>query len=289
MRKDMKHLLTERPRHNSDARSMNCRLETRAAGRDPDLYDELPQQASMHKTGGVGRHRRTKELNENLNPLKRFLLSRVGKPWDEVYSEIRKNLRIENAVDLHIMQHLYGYVTVNTYLDDDGRISESGGFGYNYGPLEGRWRQGETYVDPTTGILCTFKAKSRKKKKPKRIKPKKHKDTFTAENVFILYKENKVMIKTAGEWAVYDLKPWKRFTIVRRWDLNHLEPIESKVYTTDALFGMEYRDVWFENHEMKLRRYYNGNVYADPSTKRTPGKKELKRMRKELAITAGVR
>lgn len=51
-----------------------------------------------------------KQLNENLGPLKRFLQSRVGHKWDNVYSEIRANINPGNAVQAHVLQHLEHYV-----------------------------------------------------------------------------------------------------------------------------------------------------------------------------------
>jgi hypothetical protein len=52
----------------------------------------------------------TKGLNENLAPLRRFLVSRVGRSWDTVYSEIRTRLSPRNTIDMHVWQHLFDYV-----------------------------------------------------------------------------------------------------------------------------------------------------------------------------------
>jgi hypothetical protein len=57
-----------------------------------------------------------KELNEFLNPLWRFLNSRVGKPWDKVYSEIRAQNSGRSAVGAHIYQHLFDFVVVNPLM-----------------------------------------------------------------------------------------------------------------------------------------------------------------------------
>jgi hypothetical protein len=47
-----------------------------------------------------------KSLNENLAPLLRFLRSRIGRRWDDVYSEICERINRDSAVQLHIWQHL---------------------------------------------------------------------------------------------------------------------------------------------------------------------------------------
>jgi hypothetical protein len=47
-----------------------------------------------------------KNLNENLAPLRRYLLSNVGRPWDKVFSEMSRHMRLDSAVQLHIWQHV---------------------------------------------------------------------------------------------------------------------------------------------------------------------------------------
>jgi hypothetical protein len=49
---------------------------------------------------------RCKGLNENLAPLRRFLRSNVGRPWDKVFAEICEHLNFDSAVQLHIWQHI---------------------------------------------------------------------------------------------------------------------------------------------------------------------------------------
>src|SRR5688572_15827420 len=51
-----------------------------------------------------------KWLNENLAPLRRYLLSNVGRPWDKVFSEISERIVLDSAVQLHIWQHVEQYV-----------------------------------------------------------------------------------------------------------------------------------------------------------------------------------
>jgi len=47
-------------------------------------YDSGPRLASSR--------RHEKWLNENLAPLRRYLMRQVGRPWDKVYGEIRKTI-----------------------------------------------------------------------------------------------------------------------------------------------------------------------------------------------------
>ena len=84
-----------------------------------------------------------KWLNENLAPLRRYLLSNVGRPWDKVFSEISQHIRLDSAVQLHIWQHVQWEVCF-----DATRV------GREYVNSRGervRWQQ--FVVDARTGLL----------------------------------------------------------------------------------------------------------------------------------------
>jgi hypothetical protein len=80
---------------------------------------------------------------------KRFIESRVGKPWTEVYSEIVSMCKTEAAKALDLKHIFISKVEINTYISDAGYIcyvdSYSGGTTVDSGDL---------YVHPITGILC---------------------------------------------------------------------------------------------------------------------------------------
>jgi hypothetical protein len=46
--------------------------------------DEIPNKVPMRF------YKVRKDFGENLRPLKQYLYSKVGQPWDEVYSELKK-------------------------------------------------------------------------------------------------------------------------------------------------------------------------------------------------------
>lgn len=73
----------------------------------------------------------TKYFNDNLEPLKRFLLSHVGKNWDKTYSKLCSQLDKNTVNGLHVFNHLFDYVQVKTFIENRkiyntryGRISE---------------------------------------------------------------------------------------------------------------------------------------------------------------------
>jgi len=135
MRADMAKVIVERPRRKG---------YTTRAGR-PCHVDDLPSTQGMRAPHV--RHWGGKELNENLAPLKRFLLSRVGQPWDKVYSDISENLCVDSTVQAHVRDHVTDFVSVNCSMRD-GKI-----WVHDHGvrPLDSSWSQ--MYVDPKDGLL----------------------------------------------------------------------------------------------------------------------------------------
>lgn len=54
--------------------------------------------------------------NDNLRPLRKFLHSRVGRRWDDVYSEIRAVTDYRNLRGNHLLEHVFDYVRIpNTF------------------------------------------------------------------------------------------------------------------------------------------------------------------------------
>lgn len=135
----MSKVIVERSRRGGDD-GYKWRKNRRQAKRNPE---EAPQPRSMRGFYGWDK----KALNENLNPLERFLNAQVGRPWNDVYSEVCANIKLSNAVQRHILEHLDHMVEVNVIMGVTkvcalgicGRIQLYGG---------------ELYVHPETGLLC---------------------------------------------------------------------------------------------------------------------------------------
>jgi len=92
----------------------------------------------------------TKSLSETLNPLIRFVRSRIGRPWDDVFSEICAGLDTGSTVKMHVRQHLEDFVAIRISRGRygewllDGLPLETGGR---------RFYPRDFYVDPEDGIL----------------------------------------------------------------------------------------------------------------------------------------
>jgi len=151
MREDMQKLIVERPRLGSARTNYKSgkRLgpsEIRVALAENEDYDSGPRRASSS--------RRNKWLNENLAPLRRYLHSQIGRPWNKVFSEIRQNLDTRSAIGLHVMQHLYQFIAVDTVLID-GVVHFKHRCRYDRVKVEG------LYVHPKTGLIRYVKPKPR--------------------------------------------------------------------------------------------------------------------------------
>ena len=124
MRKDFKKLLCERPR--TAYHSKEVLNETRETQRETHLdYDEWEGGRTRGiKKSRSGKFVATKELNEFLSPLFKFLRQRVGFVWNDVHSEISTSCPKDSAVSAHIWQHLeHTVLTQGNYsIGDDGKI-----------------------------------------------------------------------------------------------------------------------------------------------------------------------
>ena len=129
MRLDMSHVIVDRPRRGGGRTRRGRAL----------AHDDLPSHEGIRRPHCDDR----KSFNEHLNPLKRFLHSQVGRPWDAVYSEICANLRPDSTVHQHVRDHVDDFVARKP-----GRPAQYRRFFRDDRP----WRE-PLYVDPTDGIL----------------------------------------------------------------------------------------------------------------------------------------
>jgi hypothetical protein len=136
MRSDMYKVIVERPRKGKYA-------GTEADRRRKDF--DGPSHLGMRS--GIG----YRSLNENLNPLKRFLRAQVGRPWNKVYSEISAGIDRRNTVQLHILAHLDGMIAVQAGWRNGELVDLKDRYG-RYGREKPGMRQ-ELYVDPRTGLI----------------------------------------------------------------------------------------------------------------------------------------
>ncbi len=143
MRKDMSKVIVERPR-------LGRSVAGKKPGRTQGLVDD---DGEPIRAKGAREPKRppvkTKNLNETLSPLKRYLASNVGRPWNKVYSEISEHLKPTSTVQQHVRDHLDDFVATKTRMKG-GVVVVTPRFGGER-RLEDDWCL--YYVHPRTGLL----------------------------------------------------------------------------------------------------------------------------------------
>jgi len=143
----MHKVVIERPRGNP-GRATN--------GRRANLPDELqPKFESMKR-----QHRARKWQTDLLGPLKRWLQSQVGRPWNDVYSEACAVIKPDSIIRAHVKTHLLEFVLRHTFMHK-GEVSFLDLWGGICPVLseQSRWRL--FYIHPETGILEAIPRKPR--------------------------------------------------------------------------------------------------------------------------------
>ena len=139
MRSDMCKVIVERPR------VLGWKHKR---GKDDQRARQDPEEAPLQESSARGRKRNHKYLNENLAPLRRFVLGQVGRRWDSVHAEICEHLRLTSAVQQHVLQHLDDFVVKDVEMVDGKPVHRA-----DHRPVVGsRWRA-LAWVCPRTGIL----------------------------------------------------------------------------------------------------------------------------------------
>ncbi len=140
MRADMFKVIVERPRWGSrHAQSPKLKWDSSRGLRQIGLKRHALVSAPY-----------SKRLNENLAPLVRFLRSRRGRRWDDVFSEICAGIDTGSTVKMHIRQHLEDFVLSRISI---GRCGEWMFEGMVIEISHHRFRRRDFFVDPRDGIL----------------------------------------------------------------------------------------------------------------------------------------
>lgn len=206
MRKDMYKVIVERPRQGGGWSDSSRRANER---RQLELIAKSDWSDEGDDSDGVNhildnhepirnRCESSKSLNENLAPLYRFLDKSVGRPWDEVYSEIREHLRLDSSVQLHVVQHVKWAVTEDTYIAEDGHIYEQKGYrNWRFQALDlPSLSSNIYYVHPKTKLLC----------RQPRLSKKAYKKTYVEKKTSVLPLDKFRQFRLIdGDWKVVEL------------------------------------------------------------------------------------
>lgn len=196
MRSDMSKVVIERPRcgHSDPSKKTKLRIKRHNIG---DEYEDSPTRLP------ASRGRGTKLLTDFLNPLERFLRSNVGRPWDEVYSELCEHLDDRKAIEIHVFEHLEDFVDVKCFFGDNGLLYACGRYGEERLIESNRWR-GSFYVHPVSKLLCYFDGTDKQLKRWK-LEQEKRQQRKTVERKPINF--NQSYVRLNGVWYIGDYVP----------------------------------------------------------------------------------
>jgi hypothetical protein len=153
MRDDMAKVVTERPRRGHGNKSKKTTgLSIRRYDPDGD-YDELVR---LPVSRGRQYGWNAKEFSDLINPLKRYLRSCIGRPWNKVHSELSRKLDRRGITGSHIWDHVRWEIETDCYIGPD-RLAYSN---RRHGG-RGDWPIIGLYVDPRTGLIREQRPKRR--------------------------------------------------------------------------------------------------------------------------------
>jgi hypothetical protein len=151
MRSDMAKVIVERPRFGSryKYRKKGQSSKWKWTGSGSEVCRE-----SIYRLRG-----QTRSLNEHLSPLRRYLHKQVGRPWNDIFHDICKHIRLDSAVQKHVRDHLAEFVQTRVIMKGSTPCHGDYSFGNRIGqPILGTGNAGLSrglglYVCPRTGLL----------------------------------------------------------------------------------------------------------------------------------------
>lgn len=197
MRADMAKVIVERPRRKGWAwnKPKGYQQIVRRYGEDgPPCREGIKRRWQNH----------TKDLNEHLGPLRRYLDSQVGRSWDKVFSEICTHINRNSAVQDHVRDHVADYVAVHVVLIDGVPCNGEGNL-YGIPLRQTRWRP--WYVCPRTGLLRRSQPiRQKRPRRPQKEQPPRY--IRVSDNLQCRYLDN--------AWHLVTLKPLSLYDIYRQ-------------------------------------------------------------------------
>ena len=137
-----------------------------------------------------------KSLNEHLGPMRRFLRSGIGRPWNKVHQELCEHVSFDNAVQAHVLAHIYQYV--HRYVNICGQDVV-----HRDGWWHGRsLRAGEMYVCPVSGLLKEVRA-TRQQRPPTRLSAAAAVQFLWRDNAWWEVRVRKVPAERGDLWDVW--------------------------------------------------------------------------------------
>lgn len=189
MRADMHRVLaSSRHRRGSLTNKVRQKGQARALARMPD--DEQPFTESMSSRGGF-RSRRQK-----YGVLKRFVMSQVGRPWADVFSEVCSRMDVRNSAQKEIREWIKRFVDEDIVLIDGVPFDRTR-----------RWRVQGVWLHPETGTLMPPPVKARFELTAEQQERRRRWQRKTRHDYFKIDAKHRLVHVDDGGWFVVVLKP----------------------------------------------------------------------------------
>lgn len=124
MRKDLHQVIVDEPRRGSRFYS-KIHKGVRRAKRfklDED-FEIINDDFGNHVSMRCKRFRHeSKNFGDHVEPLYRCLEKQVGRPWNDIFSELCRYYDRRSMVGLHVHQHLRDRINRNVYFDHEGQV-----------------------------------------------------------------------------------------------------------------------------------------------------------------------
>ncbi len=181
MRPDFEKVITERPRYGSHfLPNINDRRRDRVAGNinnDIDRVDSMPVRSAMRRRHDIDA---LKQFSDLVSPLEKYFEKQVGRNWNDIYSDVRKNIRFDSTTQRHILEHVNSIVTKSNEIEwVNGVLCWKAPTAF--GAKELSTFRDVLYVDPRDNILKRQKAKIIKYAKPEKTFIEIEKDVYYAK------------------------------------------------------------------------------------------------------------
>lgn len=150
----MKKVIISRPRVGGINHCGRRKINAHQIDEFGDFDDGYPRKISAKKDT-IYLHGDEKSQTDLMGPLRRYLRKQLGRPWNDVWSEICENNK--DYMGEHLKMHIGWEVVTDCRFNEDGELVSNNGYTF--------YRQ-RFYVDPNTGFLCISKGSSFKRQKP---------------------------------------------------------------------------------------------------------------------------
>lgn len=126
---------------------------SRKAAQKDEKREDYPEHESIRH---MAKHNNRTWPADNLEPLKRWLCTQLGRPWSEVYAELGNIARPDSMHGAHIREHLWDFVYKSTRLDAENSIVVADKWGAEVYPFKKErkmWVKDRYFVHPVSGTL----------------------------------------------------------------------------------------------------------------------------------------